>query len=314
MVKYWKRETPKFGLGIAIACLLNLISVPHAHSQTLLKLLPQDAIAPAQNDNLNSLKEVANDLEGFLPQKLTESESPTGNNRAIIGEDQRLPMTSRAYPWSTVGKIVMITKDGKEASCTGTLIGKSLVLTNAHCVYDRKVLFPKIFFLPNLVNGRLRTKNDVAVVTKVWSGTNDPATYAADDWAILQINQPLGEKYGFLRWRSVPLALLQRYQKRLSVAGYSGDYPDPKSFQELSAGRGYTAGVHLNCSVLGEREGMLVHDCDTNPGASGSALISRIDGVYQIVGLHAAGLKDRRGRGIENYAVRIGRIEAQLSR
>jgi V8-like Glu-specific endopeptidase len=59
---------------------------------------------------------------------------------------------------------------------------------------------------------------------------------------------------------------------------------------------------------------MLVHDCDTNPGASGSALITKIDGVYQIVGLHAAGQKDQRGRGIENYAVRIGRIEADLKK
>ena len=66
--------------------------------------------------------------------------------------------------------------------------------------------------------------------------------------------------------------------------------------------------------MLGERDGMLVHDCDTNPGASGSALISKIDGVYQIVGLHAAGQRDRSGRGLENYAVRIGRIEAELSR
>jgi V8-like Glu-specific endopeptidase len=59
---------------------------------------------------------------------------------------------------------------------------------------------------------------------------------------------------------------------------------------------------------------MLVHDCDTNPGASGSALIGKIDGTYQIVGLHARGAKDRQGKGIENYAVEIARIEADLSK
>jgi V8-like Glu-specific endopeptidase len=300
-----------FGLGLAIAYSSCTITITPVNAQALSGLLPKNAIAPTQ---INNLKDIDSDFDGFVPKKLQESESPMGSNRAIIGEDQRLPLTSREYPWSTIGKIVMIGKDGKEYSCTGTLIGKSLVLTNAHCVYEKDKLFQKMFFLPNLINGRLRTKTDVATVTRVFAGTNSPDIHAADDWAILSLDKPLGEKYGFLKWRSVPLAILQRYKNRLAVAGYSGDYPDPKVFQELGAGRSMTAGVHLKCSVLGEREGMLVHDCDTNPGASGSALISKIDGVYQIVGLHAAGRRDRNGRGIENYAVRIGRIEASLSK
>ncbi len=61
----------------------------------------------------------------------------------------------------------------------------------------------------------------------------------------------------------------------------------------------------MECSVLGESEGMLVHDCDTNLRDSGSALITKIDVAYQIVGLHARGGKNRRGHGVANYAVRI---------
>jgi protease YdgD len=35
-------------------------------------------------------------------------------------------------------------------------------------------------------------------------------------------------------------------------------------------------------------QGLLVHDCDTNPGASGSAIFGQFtDGNYYIVGLHA---------------------------
>ena len=301
-----------FALGLAIAYLSSTTTAP-AKAQSLLDFQPKKEIAPKQ---VVSLKNIGTSLDGFIPKKLQESESPMGNNRAIIGEDQRLPMMSREYPWSTVGKIVMISKDNKEYSCTGTLIGKSLVITNAHCVYDQNgKLFPNIFFLPNLINGRLRSKNDVASVRNILTGTNNPNLQSADDWAILELDKPLGEKYGFLKWRTVPLALLQRYKNRLAVAGYSGDYPDPKAYSglEFAAGKGYTAGVHLKCSVLGERDGMLVHDCDTNPGASGSALISKIDGVYQIVGLHAAGRRDRSDRGVENYAVRIGRIEAALN-
>lgn len=299
-----------FAFSLAIAYMSS--TVAPAKAQSLLNFQPKNEVAPKQID---SLKDIGASLDGFIPKKLQESESPMGDNRAIIGEDQRLPMMSREYPWSTVGKIVMVSKDKNEYSCTGTLIGKSLVITNAHCVYDESgKLFPNIYFLPNLINGRLRTKNDVASVRNILAGTNNPNLRSADDWAILELDKPLGEKYGFLRWRTVPLALLQRYKNRLAVAGYASDYPDPKAYSELSAGKGFTAGVHLKCSVLGELDGMLVHDCDTNPGASGSALISKIDGVYQIVGLHAAGRKDRSGRGIENYAVRIGRIEAALNK
>jgi len=49
---------------------------------------------------------------------------------------------------------------------------------------------------------------------------------------------------------------------------------DPKRYADLQAGKGETAGVHIGCSVVGELDGMFVHDCDTNSGASGSALCS----------------------------------------
>lgn len=298
-------------LGMVMSGLLNWLAYVPVVAQPLSDLLPKEAIAPTQ---INNLKEMGTNLDGFIPNKLQEVESPIGQDRAVIGEDQRLPMLSREYPWSTVGKIVMIGELGKEYSCTGTLISKSLVLTNAHCVYEKNKFFGRIFFLPNLINGRLRTRADVAIVKNIFTGTKNPALESEDDWAILELDKPLGNKYGFLKWRSVPLAVLKNAKNKISVAGYSGDYPDPKVYRNLTTGKGNTAGVHWQCSILGETDGMLVHDCDTNSGASGSALISKIDGAYHIVGLHAAGRKDRRGRGIENYAVRISRIEAALSK
>jgi protease YdgD len=186
------------------------------------------------------------------------------------------------------------------------------VLTNSHCVYDKGKLAKKMVFLPNLIDGRLRKKTDYAVVKEVFAGTKNSRVNSADDWAILLLNKPLGDKYGFLKWKSLSLTKLKDYQNKLAVVGYSVDYPDPNIYTDLQAGKGETASVHVGCSVVGELDGMFVHDCDTNSGASGSALIGKIDGAYQIVGLHAAGLKSRTGKGIENYAVQIGRIEAEL--
>jgi len=81
-------------------------------------------------------------------------------------------MTSRNYPWSAVGKIEGVSAEGNGYSCTGTLISEDVVLTNAHCVVNpqtRKVS-QAIAFLPNLVNGVVKSKNDIPYAT---NGSNE---------------------------------------------------------------------------------------------------------------------------------------------
>ena len=95
-----------FALGITIAWLCSLTVAVDA--QSLSSLLPKNAIAPIQ---ITNLKVIAANLDGFMPPRLQESESPIGSDRTVIGKDQRLPLTSREYPWSTVGKIVMVGKN-----------------------------------------------------------------------------------------------------------------------------------------------------------------------------------------------------------
>ena len=306
-VKIWKALIG-FVFGIAIASLCGLMIHDPLDAKLLEELLTQDA--PAQ---INEAKPLSTNSNGFVPRILTQSEQPS-STRSVIGKDQRQPMMSRNYPWSTVGKVVGWTEKNQKYSCTGTFISASHVLTNSHCVYDKGKLAKKMVFLPNLIDGRLRKKTDYAVVKEVFAGTKNSRVNSADDWAILLLNKPLGDKYGFLKWKSLSLTKLKDYQNKLVVVGYSVDYPDPNIYADLQAGKGETASVHVGCSVVGELDGMFVHDCDTNSGASGSALIGKIDGAYQIVGLHAAGLKSRSGKGIENYAVQIGRIEAELKK
>lgn len=90
----------------------------------------------------------------------------------------------------------------------------------------------------------------------------------------------------------------------------------------LTAGRGETAGAHLKCSILGELKDdkeVLVHDCDTTGGSSGGPILAVIDGEYYVVALNSAELteQDEKGtivRGIENYAVKINRLEEWLKK
>ncbi|MBN3905925.1 MAG: trypsin-like serine protease [Nostoc sp. NMS1] len=251
------------------------------------------------------------------PSVLNQKEKLPGEERAIIGSDDRIPMTSRDYPWSAIGKIEGIGADGGGYSCTGTLIAEDVVLTNAHCVVNpetRKVS-QAIAFEPNLVNGVVKSKNDIAYATNVHYGTdfkNSTLADYANDWAILKLNKPIGQKYGYLGWKSLPSSTLVGDTKKFSLVGYSGDFPNPKKkgYETLTAGESMTAGVHLGCSILRHQSGLLYHNCDTNHGASGGAIISNINGKYYILALHS-GSNEVNGL-VLNRAVEMSRLDEWL--
>lgn len=262
---------------------------------------------------------IQSDRQPFLPAKLRESEKP-GEDRAIIGSDNRVPMTSRKYPWSAVGKIEGVGDDGNSYSCTGTLISEDIVLTNAHCVVNPETgkVSKAIAFLPNLVNGVIRDKNDVAYATNVYYGTDFPHKESLEDfvndWAIVKLDKPIGKKYGYLGWQSLPSSSLVGDTQRFALVGYSGDFPNPKKegYEAFSAGESNTAGVHLGCSILRQKDNLLYHNCDTTGGASGGAIISKIDGKYYVLALHS-GWNQVNGL-VLNRAVEMSRLDEWLQR
>lgn len=145
------------------------------------------------------------------------------------------------------------------------MIGEDVVLTNAHCVVNsetRKVS-QAIAFEPNLVNGVVKSKNDIAYATDIHYGTDfkngDLADYV-NDWAILKLNKPIGKKYGYFGWKSLPSSTFVGDTKKFALVGYSGDFPDPqiKGLETYTAGKSMTAGVHLECSILRRQDNLLV--------------------------------------------------------
>ncbi len=239
------------------------------------------------------------DGAAYIPEGETPSSRAQASAvRAIVNDDDRIPVTSHRYPWSAIGRVDWVNGRGQTTgSCTGTLIGVDLVLTNAHCIIDEASDRPTtqtVVFRPNLVRGRAEAQAQVVDVTY---GDSPYTGQAADDWALLKLDQPLGDTYGYLGWRTLDLddpAVLDQTSGNISIVGYAGDFPTEAMI--VFGEPGETAGLSEGCSVLlvvpdGTFANTLIHDCDTNPGASGGPILAQFeDGEYYLVGLHSGSI------------------------
>jgi hypothetical protein len=252
---------------------------------------------------------------------------------AIYGDDDRVaadlvnspnPGPSLG-PATSIGKLeVRLRGPSNTFSCTASLIGPDLILTNAHCISDLDVRMSRlrlssqqiITFFPLYHRGP-HTRAGVPLPGNFWqsrvvaidaapqewdinanynrwvesynrslalspppprNSSLSPQELARrseamrldslNDWVILRLEEPLGL---YLGWLPISIQSAQetlRSRTRLSLAGYSGDFRDGGS-QVLS--------VHSGCQFLGiSPEGVVSHDCDSSPGASGAPIYALI--------------------------------------
>jgi V8-like Glu-specific endopeptidase len=298
-------------LGIVTLAMWTPISVKaQAESQQ---------VAPTNARRAKSPKEfnLAGKGEPFLPSSLNQSRQADDGRqgtRGVIGTDDRRPMISKKYPWSAIGRVQGLNAGGQGYHCTGTLVSEDVVLTNSHCVVDTKThqINPKIAFLPNLIDGAVQDKNDIAYATNIYAGTDFKDQSFVNDWALIKLDKPIGKKYGYLGWKSFSSETLVQNRKKYFFVGYSGDFPKPGVYEDLKAGKGFTAAVQGGCSITGEEGGVLLHNCDTAGGSSGGPIITWIDRKPYIVALNNAEIKSRDGRGIVNLGVKISQVEEAI--
>lgn len=197
-----------------------------------------------------------------------------GLGQATASELRKLSTGNDNRGWEAVGRLNI---DGK-TMCTGALIAPDLVLTAAHCLFDKttneRVDPTHIEFLAGWRNGRASAYRWVehAVIHPEYEfGTKEVALRVRNDVALLRLAAPIKNS------SITPFETDVRPRKgaKVGVVSYAHDRAASPSLQE-------------ECSVLARQMGALVLSCDIDFGSSGAPIFTQRNGYPQIVSIVSA--------------------------
>ncbi|MCU0801292.1 MAG: trypsin-like peptidase domain-containing protein [Rhodobacteraceae bacterium] len=176
--------------------------------------------------------------------------------------------------WEAVGRLNL----GDRGFCTGALIADDLVLTAAHCLFDKetgaRVDPATIQFLAGWRNGRALAyrgvKTALAHPEYIYGGDRgiDRVTH---DLALIQLDQPVR----LARVQPFDLDIEPSTGDEVGVVSYAQDRAEVPSLQET-------------CHVLSREPVALIMDCSVDFGSSGAPVFSFKDGVARVVSVVSA--------------------------
>lgn len=266
----------------------------HPPSSWIEPALPSQAHNTSQTNNTQGLdnlpyEDIPEDLRPFIfvPHN-------------IFGDDDRITADSSRYPEKAIGRVSYKKGDGNYYSCTGELVSREHIITNAHCVFDDitdedgRVVSREISanwkntfqFYPAFEDGKSYDSSTWKII--VYPNAYKDLAYEKyeQDWVIIQLAKAIGDYAGHLTLLDYKYSDYADFPEPVNLVGYSAD-------RYLNS-----AGAHYECQIRGAVRywfgKQVAHDCDSRKGSSGSALYithseDGEDTTY-IVALHHAAL------------------------
>ena len=213
----------------------------------------------------------------------------------IIGKDNREIADSTKSPWRSVGRL-NYSGYGVYGYCTGTLIAPKIVVTAAHCFFDRRTEAEGYKRLPvkdyHFALGMARDQfvelgqiDCVHIPPEFDPNKSQALSDVYSDVAIVILKEPMHEP---------PIEFADddalTEDAVVAHAGYGRDRP-------------YLLSVHKDCRILSSSENVVLTNCDSNFGQSGGPILIEQDGKVKI-----AAIMSRVMERLANWAVSIGSV------